>query len=260
MSSKVALVTGASSGIGWAIAEVLAEHGHDLLLVARSAPRLEERAEAIAEQHGIRCDWVAADLASEDGANAVLDAVTRRSYVVDLLVNNAGALHEGDFLDVPLERHESLVSLNVLGVMRLTHPLARQMRDRNTGRILNIASTSAFNPVPSLASYAASKAFLLSFSEALGMELSGTAVTVTASCPGFTNTGMIEQEGRKPMQLPVIPNLEPRAVAEHSYAACMRGEPVTVPGLLNRLSSATLRRVPGWLRRRAITMIKDRGI
>lgn len=260
MSRRVAVVTGASGGIGAALAEVFAENGHDVVLVARSADRLASQAQTLADAHGVLCDWIAADLAVTEDCDQLLEELARRDYSVDVLVNNAGALYEGAFLDTSLERQEGLVALNVLAVLRLTHGIARGMRARNAGRILNVASTSAFNPVPSLACYGASKAFLLSFSEALAMELGDTHVTVTALCPGFTNTGMIAQDGRSPMKLPIIPNLEPRAVAEHGYAACMRGEPVSVPGVLNNLSAAGLRRLPDWLRRRVIAAVAHRGV
>lgn len=260
MTRNVTLVTGASAGIGRALADVFAEHGHDLVLVARSAGKLKTAAAEIAGRTGAMCDWIAADLSLADDCDRVLAELDARGFHVDVLVNNAGVLHEGHFLDVSADRHVQLVDLNVLSVIRLTHVLAGRMRDRRAGRILNVASTSSFNPVPSLACYAASKAFLLSFSESLSLELEGEGVTVTALCPGFTNTDMIAQGGRAPMRLPVIPNLEPREVAESGYAACMKGDPVRIPGLFNRLAVTGLRHTPDWVRRRTIALVERIGV
>lgn len=260
MSRAVTLITGASGGIGLALAEEFARHGHDLLLVARSSDKLERNATAITREAGVKVDWIATDLSCGESIAELLAEIDHRALSVDVLVNNAGVLHEGDFLDLSLDQQVQLVELNVLAIIRLTHALAAAMRERGAGRILNVASTSSFNPVPSLACYAASKAFLLSFSEALALELRSHDVTVTALCPGFTETDMIAQGGRQPMHLPMVPNLKPEDVARQGYEACMSGQVVRIPGVLNHLSASVVKRAPGWLRRESIALVKRWGI
>ena len=260
MSGGIALVTGASAGIGLALAEEFASNGHSLVLVARSADRLKQIAAGLAERHGVACDWIAADLSQPQAPQELFDACQRRGLSVDILVNNAGVLWEGDFDAISLDKHLGLLQVNVAAPTALAHLFLQPMLARGAGRILNIASTSAFNPVPSLASYAASKAYLMSWSEALALELRGRGISVTAVCPGFTETAMIAQEGRKPMTLPLVPNLSPQQVARESYEACMAGKPLRVNGLMNRLAIEGMRHQPLWLRRELVALMEKWGI
>lgn len=256
----VVLVTGASAGIGAALAAEFARHGHALWLAARSLDRLDALAEELRQRYGVNCQCVAVDLADPDGPAALMDEIDRRGGRVDILVNNAGVLHEGDFVDIPLDKHQQLIQVNLNSVLALIHRALPAMIQRGSGRILNVASTSAFNPVPSLASYAASKAFVLSLTEALSLELKGKGVSLTALCPGFTQTDMIAQDGRKPMKLPLVPNMTPEQVAREGYQACMRGETVRINGRMNRLMVESMRHPPMWLRRRLIDWVERSGI
>ncbi|HSW14441.1 MAG TPA: SDR family NAD(P)-dependent oxidoreductase, partial [Solimonas sp.] len=168
MNNKgLALITGASAGIGLALAEEFARNGHPLLLVSRSAGKLAELAGHFEQRHGVACDWIAADLQQPEAPQELFEAVQQRGLQVDILVNNAGVLWEGPFAETALDKHLGLLQVNIAAPTALTHLFLQPMLQRRRGRVLNIASTSSFNPVPSLASYAASKAYLLSFSEAL---------------------------------------------------------------------------------------------
>ena len=259
-SSGLALVTGASAGIGFALAQRFAAGGHDLLLVSRSGDKLAEIAAEISQQHGVKCDWIAADLQRPEAPEAIFEEADRRGFEVDILINNAGVLWEGAFAEIPLEKQLGLLQLNIAAATELMHRFLPPMQQRKRGRILNVCSTSSFNPVPSLATYAASKAYLLSLSEALSLELRGSGVTVTALCPGFTETAMIAQDGRKPMSLPLVPNMTPEQVADEAFDACMAGQAVRINGLMNRLAVESTRRSPLWLRREMIALMEKWGV
>lgn len=260
MSKETVLVTGASAGIGLALAEEFAANGHPLVLAARSAGKLKDIAADLTERHGVACDWIASDLSQPQAPQQLYDECQRRHLSVGILVNNAGVLWEGEFDSIALDNHLGLIQVNIAAPTALAHLFLKPMLERGAGRILNIASTSAFNPVPSLATYAASKAYLMSWSEALGLETRGRGVTVTAVCPGFTETAMIAQEGRKPMTLPLVPNLTPEQVARESYEACMAGKALRVNGLMNRLTIEGLRHQPFWLRRELVGLMEKWGI
>jgi short-subunit dehydrogenase len=246
----IALITGASSGIGAAFAQVFAAQGHDLVLVARREDRLRALASAIETQSEVHCHVVVQDLGLPEAPQAVLDDVVRRGLQVGVLVNNAGVLHRGTFAATGLAQHLQLLQLNVVACTALAHLFLAPMLARGSGRILNVASMSAFQPLPHLAVYAASKAYLLSLSEALAIETRGTGVTVTALCPGFTNTDMIARDaGESAMHLPFVRNLEPDEVARQGYVACMAGQPLLITGAANRAVAAFVRHQPrSWWR------------
>lgn len=260
MTQQAALITGASAGIGLALAEEFAAKGHPLVLVARSADKLKSIAAELQERHGVACEWIAADLSRPQAPQELFESCQRRGLQVDILVNNAGVLWEGEFDSITLENHLGLLQVNIAAPTALAHLFLKPMLERGAGRILNIASTSSFNPVPSLATYAASKAYLLSWGEALGLETRGRGVTVTTVCPGFTETAMIAQEGRKPMTLPLVPNLTPEQVARESYEACMAGKALQINGLMNRLAVQGMKYQPFWLRREMVGLIEKWGI
>ena len=195
-SPSTVLVTGASSGIGEALAHCFARAGHRLVLVARREARLRALAKALRDEHGARVDVMPADLA-QPGAAAVLAAsLRRRRRSIDVLVNNAGVLEQGAFIGMGAQRCQQLIDLNVAGLTAMLAAFVPAMVGRGHGRVLNVASVSAFTPVPGLATYAASKAYVLSLTESLAEELRGTGVTVTALCPGITATAMLERASR----------------------------------------------------------------
>ena len=178
---NLALVTGASGGIGLELARLLAEKGFNLVLLARSRNKLEELARELETAHGIQAAVVAADLSEPDAPQAVFDELLQKAIQVDLLVNNAGLMIEAAFKKTSLHDHLQLLQVNVLALTALTRLFIEPMLARNSGQILNVASIASFMPVPNLAVYAASKAYVLSFSEALSEEIKGSKVTVTMS-------------------------------------------------------------------------------
>jgi hypothetical protein len=192
---ETALITGASGGIGEAFARRLAALGKNLVVVARSKDRLEALAEELAAQHGVQTHVIGADLARSDAAASVLAETERLGLRVDLLVNNAGFGKAGDFAEIPLEVQADMVRLNINTLVELTRLYLPAMRQHRRGGVINVASNAAFQPVPYMAVYGASKAFVLSFSEALSEEVRQDGVTVMALCPGATATGFWKVAG-----------------------------------------------------------------
>lgn len=258
--SGAALITGASSGIGRELALVFARHGHDLVIVARRAALLEELAQRCRAQHGARVDCIAMDLVEPGAAQALYDRV---ETPVGVLVNNAGIAETGAFSEIPLEAHERLVQLNVAVPTALCRLFAGPMVAQGSGRILNVASVAAFQPVPVLASYAASKAFVLSLSEALHEELKGTGVTVTALCPGLTRTELVDRAQEQSAAGELLPEFlvgDAESVARQGYEACMQGRAVVAPGLPNLVGTTLVRMYPRWLVRRVGGLIGRRAL
>ena len=235
-SKGLALITGASRGIGAELAKQFAQGGYDLVLVARNAGQLLDLAAGINEEHGRWATTVAADLGEPGAVPKLGRQLQEEGIEVDVLVNNAGLLDNGDFTAISLQDHLQLIELNIAALTGLTHQFLGPMRQRGKGRILNVASLASFQPVPQLAVYAASKAYVLSLTEALSEELKGTGVTITALCPGFVRTGMTTggTDGGD-LQLPSALMLTPEFVAQEGYKACMKGETIHVPGLGGRL-------------------------
>lgn len=231
-----ALVTGASNGIGADLARVLAQHGHDVVLVARTQSKLEALGQELSSRYGVRAEPLAVDLADPGAAGRVRDALRERALAIDLLVNNAGIGLHGTFAENDPEAQLRLLQLNVVALTALTRLLLPDMIARRSGRILNVASTAAFVPGPLMAIYYASKAYVLSLSVALENELAGTGVRVTALCPGPTRTGFSEAAGITRVRLFRAGGvMEAMEVARVGYAGLEAGKSIVVPGLRNRL-------------------------
>jgi len=248
-----ALITGASSGIGEALAGRFAGAGFNLVLVARSADKLRSLATTLARQHGIQAWAVAADLAQAGTAQQLADRMKRARRPIDLLVNCAGVLEHGPFVDMPPQRHRELIALNVSALNDMLAVFVPPMVQRGHGRVLNVASIAAFQPVPMLATYAATKAFVLSLTESLAQELLGSGVTVTALCPGITATAMLDKAQRSGTGLGTLPAFvvgDVGNVADEGFDACMRGKVICVPGALNLAATLAARAAPRWLVRR----------
>lgn len=253
-------MTGASEGIGRELARVFASRGFDVVVVARRAALLESLADELVERHRVRAFSVALDLAKPDAPQRLFERTQQLGLHVDTLVNNAGLMEFGAFAATPLERLSAMPALNVSALVSLTRLFLAPMLEAHDGRILNLGSTGSFAPMPSLAVYAATKAFILSLSEALSEELQGTGVTVTCCCPGFTETRMASQIDGVERLKGVAPLMDPAEVARDAYQACMRAEVVRVPGVANQLLIRALalpprsivRRLGGALGRRAM--------
>ncbi len=247
------LITGASAGIGHALAGCFARAGHALVLVARSADKLEQLAAELRQQHGVAVDVLPADLAAPGAAAALAATLKRRRRRIDILVNNAGVLAQGRFTQLAPAQQQQIVDLNISGLTALLTAFVPAMVARGQGRVLNVASIAAFQPVPGLATYAASKAYVLSLTESLAEELRGSGVTVTALCPGITATAMLSQAAERNTKLATLPSFlvgDVNAVAEAGWRACMAGEVICVPGLVNRAGTLAAGATPKWLLRR----------
>ncbi len=231
-----ALITGASSGIGRELARVFAENHSQLILVARDRARLETLAEELHQKFLVPTRVEVCDLADPKAVEGLIERLQAEHAVIDVLVNNAGIGVEGPFLETDGANERGMVEVNVNALVRLTKAFLPQMVARRSGKILQVASTAAFQPGPYLAVYFASKAFVLSFSEALSAELRGTGVTVTTLCPGPTHTEFERRLGPDSHVFESgIPIVDPASVAAYAYASLMRGKRVAIPGLVNRV-------------------------
>jgi uncharacterized protein len=237
--SSTSLVTGASSGIGAAIATELASRGHALTLVARREERLRTLATELTSAHGVTVEVIAADLGDPADRQRMVDELRGRGRVVEVLVNNAGFGHQADFATSPRERMAEMIDINVATVVDLTSRFLTGMIDRGRGSVINIASTAAFQPLPGSAVYAATKAFVLSFSEAIRTELRGTGVTVTAVCPGPVKTEFTEVAGFGGVEdrTPSAVWMSADEIARHAIDGAVNDRRVVVPGMLNRASA-----------------------
>jgi len=227
------LITGASSGIGLELARLLARQKHRLIITARSISALNGLAEEI-RLLGIEVDVISADLATDVGAKELVAELERRNITIDIIINNAGFGTHGKLWENDVDQEQSLLHVNVVSLMLLTQLLLPGMVARGSGRILNVASTAAFVPGPLMANYYASKAYVLSLSEALASELKGTGVTVTALCPGPTATAFQSRAGVKPSKLANVAGMSAAAVARVGYDAMMAGKRVAIPGVKNQ--------------------------
>jgi len=246
---KTALITGASFGIGLELARIFAREGHNLVLVARTADKLRQVASELEKAHSTRSLILAADLAEPGAAAYVLDQTTRAQIAVDTLVNNAGFGQYGLFAENDLEECLRQIQLNVTTLTHLTRlylpeMIERAKTEKTPGRILNVASTAAFQPGPLMAVYFATKAYVLHLSEALANELDGTGVTVTCLCPGATATEFHKRANATGMRLLKMGSMDARTVAEDGYRALMAGRPVVISGFKNWLVAQSVRFSP----------------
>lgn len=242
--TRTALVTGASGGIGRELATLLARDGHDVVLVARSEERLVDLGNRLQNDYGVTATVVVKDLADPDSPAAIESALDERGIEVDVLVNNAGFATYGRFLDTDLDTELDELQVNVTAVTELTKRFLPGMVDRGEGRVLNVASTAAFQPGPLMAVYYASKSYVLSFSEALAAELDDTGVTVTALCPGPTDTGFQSRADMGRSKLVQGDLQDPAEVARAGYRGMQAGDAVVVPGLRNKLLTVAVRLLP----------------
>lgn len=245
MNNQTALITGASSGIGFHLAHEFARHGHPVVIVAPVKSELEAAAQEFRTRHGVTARVIAKDLEKPEAAQEIFDELQAAGVEIEILCNNAGHGFQGKWWEIPLEKDLSMLRLNIEAPLRLTKLFLPPMIGRNSGRILNTASVVGFEPSPLLNTYGGTKAFLLSWSEALAVELEDTAVSVTALCPGVTDTDFFAKadaegvEGRQSRNV-----MAPQDVAKAAYEALMAEELFIVPGAANKAMIAARRILP----------------
>jgi short-subunit dehydrogenase len=256
---ETALITGASGGIGEEFAKLFAANGRDLVLVARNGAKLGRLGESLSAQHKVRVEILPMDLSLADSSNQVFGFLRSKEIDVDVLVNNAGFATFGPFVESLVEDELGQIQLNVTTLTHLTRLLLPGMFRRGRGRILNVASTAAFQPGPLMAVYYATKAYVLSFSEALANELKGSGVTVSCLCPGPTKTGFNERaklgDGGLLSRKSVL--MEASAVARRGYDGMMKGKRLIIPGMLNKILAHSTRLGSRGLSARVVRRIMD---
>jgi short-subunit dehydrogenase len=236
------LITGASSGIGEAFARALAARGHNLVIVARSEEKLITLCSELGRIRNIHCQYVAIDLLKPESPAHLFEETRSRGLDIDLLINNAGFGSLGDFASLDLERELNIIDLNVRSLVDLTHRYLQPMRARKSGAIINVASTAGFQPVPYMANYSATKAFVLSFSEALSEENREHGIKVMALCPGVTETGFFQASR---MDKPPARTVQtPEEVVEVALSGLSRGKNSIISGWPNRFMVTLQRFLP----------------
>ena len=240
------LITGASSGIGEAFARRLARDGHNLFLVARSEDKLKELCDELAAEHKISAKYFSADLIDVDSDVAVFEETKKQGLEIDWLINNAGFGSMGDFAELDLERELEMIELNITAVVALTHHFLKGMRERKKGTIINVSSGASFQPIPFFATYAATKAFVSSFSEAIAEENRPFGVRIMALCPGTTDTGFFEASGIKdPIKIKGVQTSD--QVVEAALRGLERGNHKTVSGWTNYFVASIVNLLPNSL-------------
>ncbi|HUN05819.1 MAG TPA: SDR family oxidoreductase [Aggregatilineales bacterium] len=253
-----ALITGASGGIGLELARVFAREGHNLVLVARSAEKLEAVAAELSAKHGIQTLALSSDLAAPAAPQQVYDQVSARNIAVEVLVNNAGIGNYGPFHENDVETDLTVARLNMIALTHLTRLFLPGMVQRKRGRILNVASTAAFLPGPLMAVYYASKHYVLALSEALAEELANTGVSVSTLCPGPTRTEFQDRAAMQESKLIQSGMMEVTTVAEAGYRGLMAGQRVIVPGIFNQITAFLPRLLPRRLVTRMVMQAQGR--
>lgn len=251
-TSQTVLITGASGGIGYELAKLFAHDHHNLVLVARSGDQLAQIASQLQTRFGVTAKAVALDLTTPPAPQFLFDQLQREGIAVDVLINNAGFGAFGEFARMPEEEILGQIQLNVTGLTRLTRLFLPPMLARRSGRIMNVASTAGFQPGPLMAVYYATKAYVISFSEALANELRASGVTVTCFCPGATHTGFAKRAGTENTRLfKQLGAMNVEKVALDGYRAVMEGRTLAFSGVHNWLVAESVRFAP----RKVVTAI-----
>lgn len=259
MKNKMALVTGASGGIGYEFAHVLARNGYDLVITARNEKKLHEAADFFVKKYGVTVVVIACDLSENSAPQSLFDEIQKKSIAIEVLVNNAGFGDFGPFYQADWNKNHAMIELNIKAVTELTWLFLPDMVKNKSGRIVNVASTAAFQAGPLMSVYYATKAYVLSFSEAIAYELKDTGVTVTALCPGPTESGFpaaanLDNSGLfKGKKMPSA-----REVAEYGYKAMTQGKVIAIQGILNRIATFFVKLAPRSLARSVVYQIQKR--
>ncbi|MEE6451366.1 SDR family oxidoreductase [Gottfriedia acidiceleris] len=254
---KTVLITGPTEGIGYELTKLFAKDHFNLVLVARNKMKLEEMANSLKKQFNIKVLVITEDLSKVNSAKLIFDQVTTSQMEIDILVNNAGVALYGDFDQTDLNKELKMIHLNIVTLTELVKYFLPKMLQKKSGHIINIASTSAFQPGPKMSVYAASKAYVLSFSEALSEELRHSGVTVTVVCPGPTRTGIINSSGGNHSKLFKGKIMNPKKVAKLTYEAVSMKKTVVVIGIKNKILAQSVRFIPRSLVRRLTKKLLD---
>lgn len=241
--SKTALITGGSSGLGYEFAKLFAKDGYNLILVASNKEKLTTASKTLENEYNIYVKFIQKDLSIATNCQATYDEIKKEKIQIDILVNNAGFAKYGEFNEISLEESLSEINVNIGALTSLTRLFLPEMLGRKNGKILNVASTAAFAPGPMMSVYFATKAYVLSFSEALSEELKETGVSLTVLCPGPTTTGFAERAKVQNSNLYRKPMLA-NEVAKIGYEGLMRNQRIIIPGLNNNLFVQLLRIAP----------------
>lgn len=240
---ETALITGASTGIGLDLARLMAPD-FDLIITARNQPRLDEIARELQAQHGNPVHVIPGDLADPTAPQAIFDEVKRRGLTADALINNAGFGAYGEFKDIAWQTESEMIQVNITAVTHLTKLFLPAMLERKHGRIMNVASTAGFQAGPLMAVYYATKAYVISFSEAIANELEGTGVTVTCLAPGATATDFAARADMEKSRLFKMGKMKSLDVARIGYKAMMKGKTLVIPGVRNWVMAESVRLGP----------------
>ena len=250
---KTALITGASNGIGFEFAKILARNKYDLILVDRNKSKLDEIKNNFNQDYGVKVYVIACDLYQSDACRDIYEQVRRNNLDIDILINNAGMGDWGLFVDSNIEKQGQMLQLNIVALTNLTRLFLPGMVKLQKGRILNVASTAAFQPGPLMSVYFATKAYVLSFSCAIAQELKGTGVSITCLCPGPTATGFQAATFTQETRLTQVKKLPcPQKIAEYGYRAMLREKTVAVHGFLNKFVVFSIRFLPRWVTLRIV--------
>ena len=258
-----ALITGASSGIGLELAKVFARNRHDVVLVARSEDKLQALADELSKSYGVQATVLSYDLTDRSAPQALFDRVQQQGIAVDVLVNNAGYGDYGEFAKGDWEKLEGMILLNMLALTHLTRLFLPAMIARGSGQMLNVSSTAAFQPGPMMAVYFATKAYVLSFSEAIAAETEDKGINVTILCPGPTQSDFIDRSNMDRMALANEGSRDKlptsAEVAQFGYDALQKGEVVAVHGVANKLMTLSTRFAPRSLIRKGVKQFMTAG-
>lgn len=232
---KTALITGASNGIGKEFAKIFAKQGYNLVLVARSVDKLEQISIEFENRYDIKVTNLPIDLSQPNIATKLYSEINNRKISVDILINNAGIGDYGKFVDAELSKTIKMINLNITTLTEVTLLFVKAMQSKNSGKILNIASTASFQPVPNFSVYAATKSYVLNFTEALHYELKNTGISVSVLCPGPTATGFEKAASMQESKLFKSGVMDAEIVAKIGYKGVMKNQMTIIPGFKNRV-------------------------
>lgn len=256
MATETALITGASSGIGLELAKLFAADGSNLVLVARSQDKLDSLAEELRRDHGVEVLVLPKDLTDPAAPQAIFDQLSQQGVDVDVVVNNAGFGAVGPVATLPLDRQMDMIQVNVVALTRLTRLFLPGMIERRRGGILNVGSTAGFQPGPNMAIYYATKAFVLSFTEALAEELLGTGVQATCLAPGPTVTSFGAASGMDESIIFKLGAMDATQVAQRGYQGFRRGKAIVITGMKNKLGAFSVRLIPRIVVRKVVKRLQ----